>query len=497
VRARALVCALWLSSPAGWAHAADDELSLLRSEDAAADEDDDEDMWGRLTEREDKRRPLEPWSIDLAGRPFTFGGEYEIGLGYLRRRFVGGGVEQPDRLLLAQVLELEAFYSLGPPLSFFAQVQGVMEEDLLSHTPDEVSDLFVQRGEMWLYAADVAGTPLDVDLGRLHFEDERRWWWDDDLDAVRVAYETESFEVALALARELASDRSDLGYVDPEQDRIVRWIGEAGWDWRPGHTLELFLLHQDDHSHGEAPGEVVNADREDESDGRLSWLGARSMGAFELRSRGILGYWLDAALVFGEERLVEYEALSPERSEVTGVSHPDVNGWAVDAGVIWSLPMAWEPRLFVGYAFGSGDPEPGAGGDRSFRQTGIEANEAGFGGVERYVHYGVLLAPELSNLGIVTAGAGLSLLRSSSLDLVYHHYRLVEPATSLRETRLEFTLTGQARDVGDELDVVLALEEWERLEFLFTASAFRAGRAFGAEEGTWSYGGFAAMRIAF
>jgi hypothetical protein len=44
---------------------------------------------------------------------------------------------------------------------------------------------------------------------------------------------------------------------------------------------------------------------------------------------------------------------------------------------------------------------------------------------------------------------------------------------------------------------VLALEEWERLEFEFIASAFRTGRAFGEEEGTWSYRGFLAMRIAF
>jgi hypothetical protein len=57
--------------------------------------------------------------------------------------------------------------------------------------------------------------------------------------------------------------------------------------------------------------------------------------------------------------------------------------------------------------------------------------------------------------------------------------------------------TGKHRDLGTEIDVVLALEEWERLEFEFIASAFRAERAFGEEEGTWSYRGFLAMRIAF
>ena len=67
------------------------------------------------------------------------------------------------------------------------------------------------------------------------------------------------------------------------------------------------------------------------------------------------------------------------------------------------------------------------------------------------------------------------------MDLIYHHYRLVEPAPFLRDAGLTATLTGKHRDLGTEIDVVLALEEWERLEFELIASAFRAGRAFGEE----------------
>ena len=152
-------------------------------------------------------------------------------------------------------------------------------------------------------------------------------------------------------------------------------------------------------------------------------------------------------------------------------------------GLAWILPMAFEPRLFAGYAFGSGDRTLEEGTDHSFRQTGIEANEAGFGGVERFAHYGVLLDPELSNLQVLTVGAGLSLLRSSSLDLVYHYYRLDEPALFLRDARLEATLTGEHRDLGHGVDLVLALEEWERLEFELIGSAFRPGRAFGKDRG--------------
>jgi len=497
----AVLLVLALASTGVPAHAAQGEGS---SSDAAEsdssdddDDDDDEGLRQRLTEREDKRRPLEPWSVDLAGRPLTVGGEYEIEPGYLRRRVLDPAVDQPDRLLLEQALEVEIFYSVGEPLSLFVQFQGVMEEDLLSDTFEEVSDLFVERGEMWLYTENIAGSHVNLDLGRLDFEDDRRWWWDDELDAVRVAYETESAEIALALAYELAPNRSDLDDVEPDHDRVLRWLGEASWDWSPNHAVELFLLHADDHSPTESPGQVVDFAREDDSDSRLTWLGARSTGVFDLRARGILGYWLDAAWVRGEEHFVEFEELSRGRSVVEDVIRRDVTGWAVDAGLSWILPVAFEPRVFAGYAFGSGDAKPEEGTDRSFRQTGIEANEAGFGGVERFQSYGVVLDPELSNLGVVTVGAGLSLLRSSSLDLVYHHYRQAEAATSLRDSRLEFDLTGESEDLGDGIDLVLALEEWERLEFELVAAAFRAGRAFGDERGTWSVGGFFAMRIAF
>ena len=93
--------------------------------------------------------------------------------------------------------------------------------------------------------------------------------------------------------------------------------------------------------------------------------------------------------------------------------------------------------------------------------------------------------------------AGVSLLESSSLDLVYHYYRLVEPATSLRLARLDPELTGRQRDLGHELDLVLALEEWKHVEVEATGSIFRTGHAFGDEIGEWLYGGSLRVRLAF
>jgi alginate production protein len=477
--------------------AGEDEQGYGEGEEDEEEEEEDEGLRQRLTEREDKRRPLRPWRTKLAGRPLTIGGEYEIELGYLRRRVFGEDVEQPDRLLLEQGLELETFYSFGRPLSLFAQFKVAWEEDLLPDTLDDVSGAFVEREEMWLYTEDVAGTNLNLELGRIDFEDDRRWWWDEELDGVRVEYEGEGFDVELALAQEVAPRRSDRDYIEPEHDGVLRFAGEASWDFRENHVLELFLLHQDDHSATEGPGKVVRREREDDSDAQLLWLGARLLGVFELRSRGFLGYWLDTGYVRGRERLVEFQEIAGDRSVVEDTLRREVRGWGLDAGASWILPVAYEPRIFAGYAFGSGDPSPETGSDRSYRQTDLQGNEAGFGGVERFPHYGVALDPELSNLHVLTVGAGLSLFRSSSLDLVYHYYRLVQPADSLRDANLEAELTGRDRDLGHGVDLVLALEEWERVEFELVATAFRAGRAFGAEQGRWSYGGLFAMRIAF
>ena len=451
----------------------------------------------RLLEREDRRRPFEPAAIDVAGRPLTVGGEYELALDVIKRQVVGEVVEEPDGVLLAQGIELEAFYSIGPVLSAFVQARFAMEEELLPNTVDDVSDLYVERGEMWIASERVGGTPLSLELGRLDFEDDRRWWWDEELDAVRASYETANFDVSLALAYELFPARSDQDRVGPRDDDVLRVIGEASWTFRPDHALELFLLHGDDSSPTEGLGELFRTEHSDDSDARLTWLGARLLGAFELGAPGVLGYWLDGAVVGGTERSLTSEEISDQSSVVTEHRPRRVRGWALDVGANWLLPLPYEPRLFAGFAYASGDSDPSGRTDRSFRQPGIQANEAGFGGVQRFGHYGVLLDPELSNLAVLTVGTGISLLRSSSLDLVYHYDRLVERADFLRDALLDLTLTGRSRDLGQEIDLVLAVEEWERFEFEVAVGAFRAGDALGPDEGTWSIGSFLAMRVVF
>jgi alginate production protein len=452
-----------------------------------AELDEAEALREKLTEREDKRRPEQPYSVPVAGRPLTLDGEFELEFLELRRWIVGEQIDEPDRRLLALGLDLEAFYSFGPQLSLFAQIRLVLEEDLLPDTPDELSSQSIQRQEMWAASEGIGGTGFSVEAGRLSFQDERRWWWDDELDALRVRYETEAAEVSLAFARELAPRRSDTSYVEPENDRVYRVIGELGLDFQPEHALELFALHQDDRSRTRRVGSVIDTEREDQPDSSLTWVGARLQGTFDIGPPGALGYWLDAASLRGREHWTEYAEFSDDQSVVESVTRRDVDGWGFDVGASWLPELAWEPRVFAGYALAS----------KWFRQTGIQANEAGFGGVEGFGRYGFLLDPELSNLQVWTGGIGCSLLRSSSLDLVYHEYRLHQRADSLWGSGLELSLDGESRKVGRELDLVLALEEWEHLELEFAAAAFQPGASLGSQQGRWSYGSFVAIRYAF
>lgn len=467
------------------------------------EEDEVQTPWERLTEREDKIRTQEPLVVGFLGRPLTMNGQYEAILKQIDRIPVGSGTNDYGQVLFEQEIEVDAFYGITPTLSLYLQLRFAMEEDLLSDTSDGVSDAFVERGEMWINYSRIMGSPLSIEVGRLDFEDDRLWWWDEDLDAVRLMYETELFEIAFAFAEELFPARTGLGYIDPEQEDIQRLIAEISMDWSDSHVLQLFALHQDDRSKTETPGALVRSEREDESDAQLTWFGARATGAFDFNDVVILGYWIDVGRVAGWETILETEDVQPlvdgtsRYVEVEEVVHRDVRAWAIDTGVTLVFPTAGEPRFTVAWAKGSGDRKPDNDTDTSYHQTGIHGNECAFGGVERFQVYGEILDPELSNISIVTAGLGFSLFEASSLDFVLHDYRLVEPTDELRDSRLDTQLNETDRDLGTGIDIIMGLEEWDAVQFKFGVSAFKTGKAFGVDSDKWIYGGLAEFRFAF
>jgi len=479
---------VWLLSPA---------LAIPASVENTPPVKSSTDQRVRLTEREDENRVLQPWTIQFMGHPLTATLQYELAADWIRQLSENDPPHGKTRVLLEQQAEVEVFYTLGTRLSFLAQARVKMEKDLRSDSPRGVSDVFVERGEMWVNSEQVFGLPLSIEIGRLDFEDDRRWWWDEDLDAVRVTLAGQSMELALAVAEELGPTRTDRRFIDPAREDVRRVIAEATWDWDTDHTLQLFALHHTDRSPTPKMGEIIDLQREDETDAKFTWWGVRATGGWEVPSGGILRYWVDTARVRGDERAVNFLPLSKHQSVVNERVQRDVDGWAYDLGVTWTAPFNFDPRFTLGYARGSGDKGENDLRDRAFRQTGLNGNAPGFGGVQSFPGYGMLLDPELSNLAILTVGVGWSLFSSSSLDLVYHVYRQIEPTHSLRHARLETALTGRDRNLGHGFDLVLAVEESDWVELEVTASAFRAGEAFGPQRGKWTFGGFAAIRLAF
>jgi hypothetical protein len=395
-------------------------------------------------------------------------------------------------------MQVELFYSFTEKLAIYLEGEFEWEKDIHNSGDEELqSDNFFQRAESWLYFKNVRDTGVDFDVGRLNFEDERRWWWDEELDAARVSYRTENIELSFAVAQEIWPINTDQDDIDPEQEDVLRLFAHGAWNYLPNHRLGIFSLTHRDHSSRDREGDVVKPDDEDESDADLNWLGARLSGRFDQVAGGHVSYWLDGAAVWGDERISEYEDLAHHRNLVDGTERRNVSGWGLDAAATWHLPLSYAPRLTLGYAFGSGDTNSESGSDRSFRQTGIGDNEASFGNARRFPTYGLILQPELSNMHIGTAGLGLSLRRNTTLDFVYHYYAQAQPTTSLRSAEIDTELNDSDRELGHALDVVLAAEEWETMGLEWRGSLFRTGDAFGEDRDETHWQTFVAIRFYF
>jgi hypothetical protein len=103
-----------------------------------------------------------------------------------------------------------------------------------------------------------------------------------------------------------------------------------------------------------------------------------------------------------------------------------------------------------------------------------------------------VLRPELSNLHILTVGAGVPVGDASDINMLYHYYRLSEKATSLRSGSVAAALNGQDKDLGQAFDIIfnsnltrefdLKTTPVEIIKFRASAGVFDAGDAYGAAD---------------
>jgi len=440
---------------------------------------------GRLAlQRLDDRRPDNQFTTNIGNVRTTIGGEIGIKADADGDRDLDN--DAADEQLDADVqVQLEAFFEVSDTISGFAELkveQSQRYEFPLNRTRSEFN---VDRGEMWLYLDQPFDLPAGIQIGRQNFAEDREWWWDTDLDAIRlyVTYPTLSLEVAIAeeLGRESLTD--DLA--DIEDQDITRFIAKGHLRLSSELNLDTFFLHQSDHSSSFNVADIIAANLEDEDDANLTWVGVRLSGTLDLLDIFETEYWIDIARVSGEETHYEFDELPNGELGVGSVLDQDRSGTAIDVGGTLTLSgiqmgVFSEPALTLAYASGSGDESS----DGTFRQTGLNDNNGRFNGVDRFRYYGELVRPELENLSVATLSLGLLFNDESSLEIIYHHYAQNHLSTR-HSLRIDQRANGGSLDLGDELNLVFGIEEWEHVEIEAIGGIFSPGRAFTNDDPAW------------
>ena len=375
--------------------------------------------------------------------------------------------------------EIQAAFLYRPSrlMSIFGELKLIAEQEKRDDATPSVSEEGVERGETWLLFKNLYESPYSIKIGRQNFFEPRRWWWDDDLDAISVSYLDNQWQGYVGYGEELGRTSSIENFIDPEKEDVERLLGHA--NWRVSQTLDLgaFYLRQRDNSGILPVGSIIETAREDESDADLDWFGLRASGDLPISRDHRLSYWADAAIVDGDETLLDFNDAGTGLSRVRSLTRRDVRGWAIDLGLIWTLPWRGAPIVTVSHAHGSGDKDLADDTDRSFRQTGLQDSD------EEFRTYGELLRPELSNLRVSTVALTFPVHTKTYLTLGYHRFRQVYPAPFLRDARIEADPTGNSKDIGEELSLLVELRKWENLEIDLAAAIFESGDAFGVSAG--------------
>lgn len=290
-------------------------------------------------------------------------------------------------------------------------------------------------------------------IGRQDFDDDLEWLYDQELDAVRLFYEKGAYEAEFSISQQHLFD-VDLLNVD-KGDKITNYLALVRREITEDVHLSAYVFYRDDHSfRGSTPEDLL-------------FFGIQSLGKIDA-----VDYWLNATYVTGQLR------------------GSDISGFGVDVGATYGFDYKLEPSITLGVAFGSGDKDPGNGKDGNFRQTDLQDNAQKLNGVESFMYLGEVLQPELSNLWVFTAGAGIRPTGKSSIDVVYHYYRQVEAVDELRKTDLDIDPNGTNKDLGHEIDLIFGYREIENVHLSLLFGVFMPGKAFDGTADNAYYGNF-------
>lgn len=265
-------------------------------------------------------------------------------------------------------------------------------------------------------------------FGRQAVADERTWLFDAEFDAISYLWRGEKRAVALLIGNNSLLD-------DPLFESGQEDDEDEGFDSTLVYLRYYARLSED------IQGSIYTAYFDNKNDDESNhYAGLRALGHFS----DTLSFWFETAVS------------GSDRDGRLGI------GQALDVGLLADFhETPLNPTISLGFAHARGDD--GLGSDSTFRQSGFHSNEAVLGGVSEVKYYGHSLDPELSNLQVLTFGAGIRPADRWSVELLYHRYWQVTATPALEGTSLDAVPDGQDRLLGSALDLTLAWRQWSHL----------------------------------
>ncbi len=339
--------------------------------------------------------------------------------------------DRPGDLIQSKwIAEMEVDARVLPGLDGFLKVGHISKRIHLDEESDESNTSEYSLKQLYFVWQPTSMRNVALQVGRQDFDESREWIYDENLDGVRF--------------------HSLIGSIQTEISYTIRWNTDSKRlkDWRNAIVAARVPVREK----WDIGSYAIRRTRDGDAGNRAVWYGFRSEG----KLGGPLHHWADLSLL---------------RGKLDGIRR---SAYGVDAGLRLRVTRKHRLSLTAGWAYGSGGSEEK---DR-YRQTGLQDNNDKFGGVASFKYYGELFEPELSNLKIATMGVGFRPSRKSSIDLIFHDYRQVEPDRSLIRSNLEAKPLGKRDELGREWDLILAFEEIPRVDVEYSFSVFDPGAAF-------------------
>ncbi len=352
-------------------------------------------------------------------------------------------------------------HTLSDNLLFDIDIRAIYEYINFKNISD--TNAYIELKRLSLEVPIVFNTPLSAKIGRMSVRDKRTWWYDNQLDMLKLFYNTTLFSWDLSAGGRLSDEHANAGDQRVSSKGSKYLIAHLDYHYYYNHHFESFATYEDN---GQDKNEIENMNIYS----KLSWLGFRALGEFNKKFH----YWVDMAYVNGKTQSLQYESDDNNIPTPAGIKDIAVSGFGFDTGGIYKSDYF---GFGFGYAYGSGDSNDKSS-QNIFLQPNISNNKTTMIGTTRYRYYGEMLDPQLSNINIISLYAGLHLYDNLWLEGNYHKYTQQVASSQLRASNLPIQTNGTNKDIGQEVDFILGGKFKNRTEGQLILSGFFRGDAF-------------------